>query len=790
MRVVTEHGPVFLSLDRGKATMRRFAGRWPLPVVEFAEGAPLGAIYGLCFRAGETTARCLHLHFEPEPEGDAELVLELVLGGVFEALRAIGRQRQRGLLLATPTLREAEGGLEVGLAVFAAEADGGQHEPGEGPLAKSFLRRFATTVAGAQLPPFPSREVVARDALGGMRLDIALVDGDPICMALAPEGMLDAEAIAALEPWVERGVREMAWAPTLPHALGAADSVALQRDGALTGALSAEQLPTEGPLDDAEPKAESTETFGTPRAAVVGPPPAPPVDVVDDGQPAGGGQPLDPAILASLPGVVPQGAPTAAPATDEASPAPTEMVDVGELLDETEVVDVDELVAETELVDVAELVAETELVDVSGVVAAAETDDAPVATETVAETELVDVADLSDAEEPAETELVDVSEVVTPPALAPRAAAPNSAAYAHVATEDAAENAVAALDGFALTRLLRVGPDAVIGELIAAAVLAVGRAGEGECVPAAIGPVDAAVTVMPGFAGVENLIRGSDGETCAFAVRIGAGVDAWALDGATRRLRAGCGRLVVVDLLADDTLHLDGWEVVPLEAFDGLLARAAEVAADGSLFSAALGFSAALRQIAELQRADAAGDARAWREPLRSRGLLGLFERRLLTAALRVVTAQLGVHGWPIVAAGDKSPGRRLQISTSGMGEASSADLTIIDPAAQFAAGVRLERGKLLVFAEAYELARHGLPPAGTLSRRNDFLHAFAAACGLERGTITGAPTAPGRSLSLSRYALWQGAGRSELIERCIETVWVLWEHSEAGVFRPPTAGA
>ncbi|MCA9488403.1 MAG: hypothetical protein KC621_00725, partial [Myxococcales bacterium] len=151
------------------------------------------------FRAGETTARCLHLHFEPEPEGDAELVLELVLGGVFEALRAIGRQRQRGLLLATPTLREAEGGLEVGLAVFAAEADGGQHEPGEGPLAKSFLRRFATTVARAQLPPFPSREVVARDALGGMLLDIALVDGDPICMALAPEGMLDAEAIAALE---------------------------------------------------------------------------------------------------------------------------------------------------------------------------------------------------------------------------------------------------------------------------------------------------------------------------------------------------------------------------------------------------------------------------------------------------------------------------------------------------------------------------------------------------------------------------------------------------------------
>lgn len=195
MRVRTDHGPVSLSLDRGAAAMRRFAGRWPLPVVAFDAGAPLGARYGLCFSAGDEQAPCLHLHFDAEGETQAELVLALVLDGVHETLRAVGRQRLRGAILASPTLREVDAGLEVGLAVFVVEVDAPGATPGSGPLAGAFLRRFATSVSGAQLPPFPHRAVVTRATLGAMRMDLALVDGAPLCLALAPDGEFEAEVL-------------------------------------------------------------------------------------------------------------------------------------------------------------------------------------------------------------------------------------------------------------------------------------------------------------------------------------------------------------------------------------------------------------------------------------------------------------------------------------------------------------------------------------------------------------------------------------------------------------------
>ncbi|MEY3011268.1 MAG: hypothetical protein RIT45_3 [Pseudomonadota bacterium] len=774
--------------------MKRFAGRWPLPVVEFAAGAPLGAAYGLCFRAGDDEAECLHLRMAPESESQADLVLHLLLDGVHETLRAIGRQRIRGLLLAAPTLRELDDGIEVGLALFVREDGPGNPAVGEGPLAAAFLRRFATSISGAQLPPFPTRVRAGRSTVGAMRIDLALIDGDPLCLALDQGGRFEDEVVLALTHWAERGIREMAWAPTLPHALGAADSVALRRDGALAGAVQA--APDDRVDPDPAPDSEPAAGAGTVQSE---PEPAPTLD--EDDPFATLDEDLDDLFAGIPPAPAAPTAPVPAPvaepisaselfaADDEEPPAPpTVIVRLPSSATPPAPVHTEPVAraaaAAAEAERAAAAAAEAERV-------AAELEAERVAAELEAERAAAAEAEraAAAAAQPAPTVVVRATEADgaaarLPDAPAEAAASPVLAAYAVVADADAAEHSVSALDAHAFLRLQRIGPDALIGEVVAAAILAVARAGEGATVPAAIGPVDGDVEVMPGFAGVENLVRCADGATCALAVRVGAGVDAWALEAARERLRSGCGRLVVVELRPDPSMHVEGWSVLGLAELEELLERAAAVADDGSLFSAFLAFSRDLQAVAERLEADAAGDARAWREPLRRRELLGLFERRLLTGAIRVVVAQLSVHGWPIVPSGAKVGGRRLVLVPRSSAGRAGVDVAVVDPTAQFAYGLRLEGGRMQLFAEAFDPSVHGESPVASLSRRNDFLHAFAAACGIDRASVTGGPTAACRVLALGPYDLWQGSGRSELIERAIETVWVLWERTESGVFR------
>jgi hypothetical protein len=247
-------------------------------------------------------------------------------------------------------------------------------------------------------------------------------------------------------------------------------------------------------------------------------------------------------------------------------------------------------------------------------------------------------------------------------------------------------------------------------------------------------------------------------------------------------------------LLPRDEASVGGWWVLDTAALEPLWAAASEASAEQpervAFFAAARRWLGSLRALAQRLRADAAGDARPWREPLRALDLLWTFERRTLLAVADVVIDQLAVHGWPVLGAEaarrQPAPHRRLVAGLHGESRRPAQDLAVVDPSAGFAYGLRLQAGRVALVAEAFELGRHGIGGGGSLARRNDLLHALAAELGVGRDAIAEAPGAPSRSLPLGRFDLLLAASRGELIERCIETMWVLWERTAAGRLQVP----
>ena len=352
------------------------------------------------------------------------------------------------------------------------------------------------------------------------------------------------------------------------------------------------------------------------------------------------------------------------------------------------------------------------------------------------------------------------------------------------------ESWISPMQRHAFGRLVRIGPDAFVGEMISAAVLALVEAGRGEDVTDALGPVDAGSVAMPGFLGVEQLIRGADGVTTALAVRVAGGLDCHRLTAAASRLRGGAGRLVVVDLIERPEIDLPSWTLLPLARLRPMFAAAASVPGEGAaVFAAWLGFVDAWVQLGACATAAVRGDARLLREPLRSIELLHGFERRLLFGVVDVVAAQLAVHGVPIVAQLPQLPqsvaaGRTepcVVVIDEVVESRSALELAIVDPSVGFASGVRWRSGSLQLFADVLQRERHGVAVASSgTARRNDFLNGLADLLGVARTTITDLPTATSRAINLGRSDLFTGAARSALIGRCIETLWVLWErHGE-----------
>ena len=154
----------------------------------------------------------------------------------------------------------------------------------------------------------------------------------------------------------------------------------------------------------------------------------------------------------------------------------------------------------------------------------------------------------------------------------------------------------------------------------------------------------------------------------------------------------------------------------------------------------------------------------------------------MLFGVADVVAAQLGVHGVPVEAppskvGGDALTETRVLVIDEVVAQRPALEFAIVDGQVGFASGVRWRAGSLQLFAELLQGDRHGVvaPGAGT-ARRNDYLHGLADDLGVARSTISDGPTAPSRAISLGRSDLLDGAARGAMIERCIETLWVLWE--------------
>ena len=715
MRLSTSHGLVSLNQARGDRLVERFAQDWPLPIARVDPAGPHGERFQVVFRVGDVEAECLLCELAPEREDEVDLVLELVIEALHDAMRGLSRQRMPGCLLPCASLRDTDAGVVVGLALFCPREPLQDDQPAR--LRDAFLGLFATSLAGAQLPPFASRRVVPRSQAGAIRLDVAWIDGQPLVLGLPWSGSLEDDLIASIEHWAALGMREIAWAPAVPE-------------------------------DWSESEAEAI----VPRPAVA---------------------------LAEV-----RAFEEAADGAVAAQAADVTAVEAEAAAAEAEATESQAATAATETAAAA-----AEAAEAAGHAAVAE---AAAAEAAAAEAEAA--AKAPAAEDAAAEAAAAAAESAAAEAAAAEAAAAAAAAEAaaveaaRVVTLDRAEAQamVDHLQRHAFARLMRIGTDAFVAEMIGAALAAAVRAGRAEAVPAALGPVGPATVTMRGFAGVEQLIRGADGETTALAVRVESGVDSLQLKAALARLQSGARRRVVVDLLARPELELPGWTMLPLAALQPLFRCAAEVAADGPVFAAWADAVDDWVDVADAMAVAVRGDARALRQPLREAELLAAFERRLLRQAIDIIIDQLAVHGvplWPTpLAAGIVDDvTRRVLVFDAPVEGRSTLEFAIVDPTAGFASGVRWQRGSLVLFADLLSPLRHGIVSAQSRgSRRNDFLYGLADELRIARSAVREGPTAPSRSIAMGDFELFDGRGRTTLIERCIETIWVLWERHGA----------
>lgn len=775
MRVSTGHGLVSLHRQRGARMVERLASYWPLPITQLRAdegGAP--ADFGISFQVGPMEVECLLYELPPEDAEQADLVLGLLIDAIHEALRALARRRMAGCLLPCAALREEGDEFVPALALFAPA---GVLAPAEVQgLVETFLMLLSTSLPGAQLPPFRPRRRVPRLAAGSIRMDFALIDGEPLLLGQTDErGELEPDLVDSLERWAGQGVREVAWAPAVPQALSEAVAARLRAGEAV--ALGQPKV-----VDSADEAAAASEDVAGDHVALD----APPADVAA------------PPAAAEETALVAVHRPAASASLDV-----TEFVAVGSAEGATDAgADAGaDAIEETTLVEVSGPVASaaldaTEVVEVGEVASPPAQRDLATATELGDDTPLPAEPETAAAAEPLAAAAAEVLAAAAAEAPALVAAAASASTQPEAATLEPAQ-AQALVAPYAATpfaRLLRIGADACVGEMVAAAIEALARAGVVADAPAALGPITGEIQVMPGFAGVEQLLRAADGTTTALAVRAWAGCDRARLVAAAGRLQGGAARLAVIELLPRPELDLPGWSVLSWAELRPLLAAAAALPAEGAVFASFVAGMDAWAATAAATLAAARGDARALRAPLRDAELLVGIELRLLRAAFDVVLAQLEVHGVtvhaPIPGGAAAAPAdEHLLMYDAVVERRPLAEIAIVTPSAGFAVGVRWHRGVLELQGEIVrpELHGHGAP-VGAPARRNDYLYALADALGVARSAIGGNPSAPTRALALGRYDLLDGAARGALIERSIETLWVLWERRPRAGGRPLSA--
>lgn len=845
MQITTPHGIVRLSRSSGERGAERLASAWRLPVVRHGDGD-----YGIAFQVGHREAWCTLYALPAQNEAHLYSVLKHLMTAIRESLVKMAGVGQEGVLLPCAFVKpDDDDKILTGVAVFSSDQPPvGGAATDAAPIRDRFIRTLSTSEAGAVLPAFERTERLPRLSVGMMKLEMALVAGEPLLLAAAGvDGQLDEEVEASLTLWARRGVKHIAWAPSVPRTLSDDDvrslvevSLDLQREEQSTQ----EPPPTTGDAPGTTPPtAQVNETSGgdgAPDVITAAEVPVQPdmVAVDDDSIPEDAADIALPAAdMVTVDERHTERSSREATSTDERKRPPSppnNQAEESSAQTSTPDEPVDSTAATLEAAALRMEAAAARLKPAS--TDAASPPDAAEALAAVTNPSSSDAVEPMDeptapvAEEPtalpkdATPSPVDEGLNLSLPSAGDGPSAPNftqteplplgrptqplfflhpeghAAVESHDEPDFEPEQSVDRILDAVLhnpfSRLVRVAPDGLHAELIAAAFEVCIRVGRLDVIPAVFGPTTSESIVMGGIAQVELLLRHSPTETCALAVRAGTGLDLRSLRALTPVMQAGCSHLAVVALTppralasndVDDTPAagadvLAPWQLVTLDAMLPMIEVAAEHSLHPDFFRAHAAYVRALHRMWVAVGDAAAGDGSSWQKPLQDAELLAGMERMLAIELLDSIDASLEPKTWPRM-------DRSLQSAPTPLDEraltlqvdpqSSSLVVAIVDPHVDMACGVTFLRRKIELFVEPLNVPRYGRASNADVAACDALLTGICTMLEIAPPTRPNRRGQVGRRVPIGDYQWLDGVSREAAGQLAIETVWLIWHHFE-----------
>ena len=638
MRIHTSQGEVQLSVQAGQRRMRRFASHWPLPVVQHQRE---DLQFTLGFQRGQDAVVLRRYAIVVANPADIDPMLGEVLSGCRQTLVQFTDTVADGLVLPCPFVDQSDPNRTlIGVALMVVLPETSAVDSTQ--IMDRFIEIFQTSDSGASLPGFEQVQWLQSASIGVMKLEMALVDGEMLLLALTePTGVFPPDIIDCLGLLARSGLRHIPWAPSAAAVL--ALDVVLD---------TVEPLSVEDSTDSSESKSQTQAHRGP-----VGNPP-----------------------------VAPAGPPQQAPPTavDEIREQSLSDDDAGKAVEANSTRrwsadDEQQAVLQAEAQSVETVKASNSLDSPLSVESSPGPpfrrragwtfERLPTATHAPNRQRESQPLPLGRPTQPLFTAVQDHREGDEMPPLvavvgadhdfddgaAPQGGSESLGLQADLdadrplfipagepeplsmAESQALRASLDRLRSNPLFRLVRASWNAGIAQLIATAVDACVRAGRLDALPASLGLVDDEISVIDGFAGMELLLRG--GDTTGLKVCIGSGYSTDELENLVPIVGAGCSQLVAVTF--EDRAPPVGWHVVPLSGFASMWVTAAETAEHSSLMLAAGELCTAL--VEAFETLDQMSDEQRLleREALRDAGMLGMVRRQIALECREEIDAQL-----------------------------------------------------------------------------------------------------------------------------------------------------
>ena len=195
---------------------------------------------------------------------------------------------------------------------------------------------------------------------------------------------------------------------------------------------------------------------------------------------------------------------------------------------------------------------------------------------------------------------------------------------------------------------------------------------------------------------------------------------------------------------------------------------------------------AELRRIRDAFAHDALADATHWHDALADSPLGPSLRQVLHREVLSRVIQGLRGHGWPQlnhdqICRGQAPTVRVFDAGATLHGGVPTTEVAIVDPTSPHVFGVRAMAGRVLIYAEAFDVRRTGLGATLAWGRRNEFLRDLCGLLQIDTKFIEGHATDRSRWVEIDNFELLRADQRSNLAQTLVETAWVLWQRTHEG---------